>query len=116
MVIFSVSSASRTARTGGGGTAGVEGGSGDLEQFTRPFDVVACLLLRLDERVHCHRVSVAKKAVARRRLSTGTVIPDRTLPAPGTLRPHLQLDGTDPGHEGPGPISPREWGQIRVLD
>jgi hypothetical protein len=47
--------------TGFAAAAGVEGGTGDLQQFTRPFDAVARLLLRLDERVHRHRVSIAKK-------------------------------------------------------
>ncbi|MFF3672025.1 hypothetical protein [Microtetraspora malaysiensis] len=48
--------------TGQGVAAGVEGGTGDFQQLTRPFDVVAALLLRLDERVHVHRVSRTKKA------------------------------------------------------
>src|SRR6266550_5046003 len=49
----------------------VEGGPGDLEQLTRPFHRVVLLnLLRLDEREHVHRVSLAKKAVARLRIST----------------------------------------------
>nr|WP_167367931.1 hypothetical protein [Streptomyces agglomeratus] len=50
-------------RTGLAGAAGAEGGSGDLEQFTCALDVVTVLLLRLDERVHRHRLSFAKKAV-----------------------------------------------------
>src|SRR2546429_7566120 len=49
----------------------VKGGPGDLEQLTRPFHrVVLPCLLRLDEREHVHRVSLAKKAVARLRIST----------------------------------------------
>src|ERR1700689_4771077 len=49
----------------------VKGGPGDLEQLTRPFHRVVLLsLLRLDEREHVHRVSLAKKAVARFRIST----------------------------------------------
>jgi hypothetical protein len=53
-----------------GSPAGIEGGPGDLQQLTRSFDAVTCTLLRLDERVHRHRVSFAKKAVARLRMST----------------------------------------------
>ncbi|MBT2541545.1 hypothetical protein J7E99_12700 [Streptomyces sp. ISL-44] len=55
-----------TDRAGAGlaGAAGIEGGSGDLQQFTRPFDAVTCTFLR--------RVSVAKKAVARSRTSTSS--------------------------------------------
>nr|WP_229868938.1 hypothetical protein [Streptomyces chryseus] len=64
-MIFSVSSRSRRAWAGSAVAPGVEGGAGDLEQFTRALDVVVALLLRLDERVHRHRVSFAKKAVAR---------------------------------------------------
>src|SRR3954454_5026349 len=48
----------------------VVGGSGDLEQLGRLLDVAVAGLLRLDERVHVHRVSFAKKAVARLRIST----------------------------------------------
>ncbi|MFE4583102.1 hypothetical protein, partial [Streptomyces chartreusis] len=33
---------------------------------------MTCGFLRLDERVHVHRVSIAKKAVARRRMSTSS--------------------------------------------
>src|ERR1700690_3259442 len=52
----------------------VKGGPGDLEQLTRPFHRVVLLsLLRLDEREHVHRVSLAKKAVARLRISTSWV-------------------------------------------
>lgn len=40
--------------------------------FTRAFDVVAAPILRPDERVHRHRVSFAKKAVARLRMSTSS--------------------------------------------
>src|SRR6202035_1185813 len=48
----------------------VVGGPGDLEQMARLDDVALWLsLLRLDERVHAHRVSLAKKAVARFRMS-----------------------------------------------
>src|SRR3954454_24008604 len=42
----------------------VVGGSGDLEQLARLLDVAVPGLLRLDERVHVHRASFAKKAVA----------------------------------------------------
>lgn len=59
-------------RTGFSGSAGVEGGSGDLQQFTRALDVVAAPILRPDERVHRHRVSFEKKAVARLRMSTSS--------------------------------------------
>src|SRR6266566_2913834 len=49
----------------------VKGGPGDLEQLARPFHRRVLLnLLRLDEREHVHRVSLAKKAVARLRIST----------------------------------------------
>src|SRR5438105_6673878 len=47
----------------------VEGGPGDLEQLARPHDVALLSLFRLDEREHVHRVSLAKKAVARLRMS-----------------------------------------------
>jgi hypothetical protein len=50
--------------------AGVVGGPGDLQQLTRTFDAVLAGLLRGDERIHVHRVSLAKKAVARFRTST----------------------------------------------
>ena len=50
----------------------VVGGPGDLEQLARPADVAVCDLLRLDERVHRHRVSFAKKAVARFKMSTSS--------------------------------------------
>lgn len=45
------------------GAAGTEGGPGDLQQLTCSFDAVTCTLTCLDERVHRHRVSCAKKAV-----------------------------------------------------
>lgn len=60
------------AGTRGAGGVGVEGGSGDLEQFTRTLDAVSCGFLCLDERVLRHRVSFAKKAVARSRSSTSS--------------------------------------------
>src|SRR5216684_2360823 len=47
----------------------VKGGPGDLEQTARLHDVALLGLLRLDEREHAHRVSLAKKAVARLRMS-----------------------------------------------
>src|ERR1019366_5205942 len=48
----------------------VVGGSGDLEQPARHGDVAVLLsLLRLDERVAVHRVSLAKKTVARFKMS-----------------------------------------------
>src|SRR5712692_11889844 len=48
----------------------VKSGPGDLEQLTRPRDRAWLpSLLRLDEREHAHRVSLAKKAVARLRMS-----------------------------------------------
>ena len=46
------------------GAVGVVGGAGDLQQLARPLDVALLGLLRLDERMHVHRVSLAKKAVA----------------------------------------------------
>src|SRR5690606_38588530 len=48
----------------------IVGGPGDLHQPARPGDVAVPLVLRLDERVHVHRDSLAKKAVARLRMST----------------------------------------------
>src|SRR3954453_8633345 len=61
-------------RSNGGlvGALRVVGGTGDLQQLTRPLDVVVASLLRLDERVHVHRVSFAKNAVARLRISTSS--------------------------------------------
>src|SRR4029453_5929492 len=47
----------------------VVGGTGDLEQLTAPLDAVTCSLLRLDEGIDLHRVSLAKKPVARLRVS-----------------------------------------------
>src|SRR5712692_10840997 len=47
----------------------VKSGPGDLEQTARLHDVASLGLLRLDEREHAHRVSLAKKAVARLRMS-----------------------------------------------
>jgi hypothetical protein len=47
------------------GPVGIVGGSRDLKQLTRALDAVLLRSLRLDERVHAHRVSFAKKAVAR---------------------------------------------------
>ncbi|MHA6757872.1 amidohydrolase family protein [Streptacidiphilus sp. PAMC 29251] len=58
------------ARSDDGAAACVVGGPGDLQELTGAFAIVAQLLLRLDERVHVHRVPAAKKAVARRRIST----------------------------------------------
>src|SRR6266702_1886724 len=59
------------ALTGGGDVLVpfIEGGPGDLEQRARLDDVALLGLLRLDEREHVHRVSLAKKAVARLRMS-----------------------------------------------
>lgn len=42
----------------------VKGGPGDLHEFARLGDVAILDLLRLDERVHVHRVSRAKKATS----------------------------------------------------
>src|SRR5665213_460085 len=47
----------------------IERGPGDLEQHARLDDVALLGLLRLDEREHVQRVSLAKKAVARLRMS-----------------------------------------------
>jgi hypothetical protein len=55
------------------GSALVVGGAGDLEQATGPLDAVTCNLLRLDERVELHRVSLAKKTVARFKISTSSL-------------------------------------------
>src|SRR5215207_3861779 len=54
----------------GAGMVGVVGGTGDLQQLARPLEGALLCLLRLDERIHVHRVSFAKKAVARLRIST----------------------------------------------
>src|SRR6266487_3452484 len=50
----------------------VEGGAGDLQQRARPRGVAPVSLLRLDEQIAVHRVSLAKKAVARLRISTSS--------------------------------------------
>src|SRR6266567_1439560 len=50
----------------------VVGGLGDLEQLTAALDAVTCSFLRLDEGVHLHRVSFAKKAVALLSISTSS--------------------------------------------
>ena len=69
--IFSPSSASASSRREGMTFwTLVEGGPGDLEELARLGDVAILGLLRLDERVHAHRVSLAKKATARFRMST----------------------------------------------
>ena len=47
----------------------VESGPGDRKQLARLDDVAPFGFLRLDEREHVHRVSLAKKAVARLRMS-----------------------------------------------
>src|SRR4029450_5050874 len=52
------------------GAVGVVGGTGGLQQLARPLDVALLGLPRLDERIHVHRVSFTKKAVARLRTST----------------------------------------------
>ena len=54
------------------GAVGVIGGTGDLQQLTRPLDGALLCLLRLDEPIDVHRVSVTKKAVARLRISTSS--------------------------------------------
>src|SRR5207244_12452686 len=56
----------------GAGAVGVVGGAGDLKQLARPLDVTLLCLLHLDERIHAHRVPLAKKAVARLRISTSS--------------------------------------------
>src|SRR5512132_4590802 len=48
----------------------VRSGTGDLQQLARPLEGALLCSLRLDERIHVHRVSFAKKAVARLRIST----------------------------------------------
>jgi hypothetical protein len=53
-------------------TCSVEGGTGDLQQLARPLDIAPLRLLRLDERVAVHRVSFAKKAVVRFRISASS--------------------------------------------
>src|SRR5215213_4845220 len=54
----------------GAGMVGVVGGTGDLQQLARPLEGALLCSLRLDERIQVHRVSFAKKAVARLRIST----------------------------------------------
>src|SRR5262249_24622406 len=54
------------------GQVGIEGGAGDLQQGARSCHVAPASLLRLDEGIHLHRVSLAKKAVARLRISTSS--------------------------------------------
>ena len=51
----------------------IEGGAGDLQQLTAALHAVTCDLLRLDEGLYLHRVSFAKKAVARFRISTSSL-------------------------------------------
>src|SRR5829696_4236005 len=53
-----------------GGAVGVVGGTGDLQQLARALEGALLGSLRLDERIDVHRVSFAKKAVARLRIST----------------------------------------------
>src|ERR671912_1283375 len=59
-------------RRWGAGAVGVVGGPGDLQQLARPLDVALLQLLRLDERIEVPRVSLAKKLVARLRISTSS--------------------------------------------
>src|SRR5215207_5082324 len=54
----------------GAGMVGVVGGTGDLQQLARPLEGALLCSLRLEEPMHVHRVSFAKKAVARLRIST----------------------------------------------
>ncbi len=54
----------------GAGAARVAGGSGELQLITRPFGAVTLTFLRRDERVHRHRASCGRKALARLRMST----------------------------------------------
>src|SRR5215211_991987 len=54
----------------GAGAVGIVGGTGDLQQLARALEGALLGSLRLDERIHVHRVSFAKKAVARLRIST----------------------------------------------
>lgn len=63
-------------------TAGVPvvGISGDRKQLVRTLDVVLASLLRRDERVHIHRVSLEKRAVAHLRMST----PSARSPSPAS--------------------------------
>ncbi len=73
-LICSSSSASVTLAARGDAVAAlVVGGLGDLEQTHSPLDAVTCGLLRLDEGVQLHRVSLAKKTVARLRISTSSL-------------------------------------------
>src|SRR5215207_4753076 len=54
----------------GAGMVGVVGGTGDLQQLAHPLEGALLCSLHLDERIHVHRVSFAKSAVARLRIST----------------------------------------------
>src|SRR5215216_4552482 len=69
-----------------GGAVGVVGGPGDLQQLARTLDGALLGSLRLDEPIDVHRVSFAKNAVARLRISTSHAAagsPAAGLPAPG---------------------------------
>src|SRR5512132_1526171 len=54
----------------GAAMVGLAGGTGDLQQLAGPLEGAPLCSLRLDEPIAVHRVSVAKKAVARLRIST----------------------------------------------
>src|SRR5512132_1006475 len=54
----------------GAAMVGLVGGTGDLQQLAGPLEGAPLCSLRLDEPIAVHRVSVAKKAVARLRIST----------------------------------------------
>jgi hypothetical protein len=90
----------------------VKGGTGDLQQVARPLDVAPARFHRLDERVDVHRVTLAKKAVARLRISRlhatagspGAARPveqgfprDRLGAPPRHARPAAQRDQMQPG-------------------
>src|ERR1044072_7402134 len=69
------------------GAVGVVGGTGDLQQLARALDAALLDTLRRDERGDVHRVSFAKKAVARRRISPSSRGPRFPRPnAPNSCR------------------------------
>ena len=117
-VILSASSASVQLPGRGDGLAAlVVGGTGDLEQLTAALDAVACDFLRLDEGVHLHRVSFAKKAVARLSRSTSACSRrfsrrSRASSSRSSVVRPSRVAGVDLGLVDPGPH--RRLGQVEV--
>ena len=84
----------------GAESLGVGGGTGDLQQLAGPLDVARLCLLRLDEPIHVHRVSVTKNAVARLRISTSSHEP--RLVRPGAPTRHRGLGQIEVPADPPG--------------